>query len=286
MSISCTSAYGPQNTATKETKHIFWTYLSNTAESARNAGKGFILQGDLNSTLGPSIIPGDPNQKNENGKLFEEFLIQNKLTPVNSLSLCKGVITRTRLLVTGRQERSAIDFYVVCERVLAFVKEMVIDNDRKYIATNYMNVKKGGHATDSDHYTQILKVKLETCFDPPKRQELFNFKNTLCQQTFKEITQDTNDFHRCLDGNVSNARKYSRWRNVLESYCGKAYRKIRVRTKRLVNTGAEKFIDRRNHLRKLIENKPNDKVQEEIDMLDEKVSTILHDKAKSNAYRF
>ena len=196
MSISCTSAYGPQNTATKETKHIFWTYLSNTAESARNAGKGFILQGDLNSTLGPSIIPGDPNQKNENGKLFEEFLIQNKLTPVNSLSLCKGVITRTRLLVTGRQERSAIDFYVVCERVLAFVKEMVIDNDRKYIATNYMNVKKGGHATDSDHYTQILKVKLETCFDPPKRQELFNFKNTLCQQTFKEITQDTNDFHR------------------------------------------------------------------------------------------
>ena len=97
MSISCTSAYGPQTAATKDTKNKFWTYLGNTAASAKNAGKGFILQGELNATLGSTIIQGDPNPKNENGKLFERFLLENKLTPVNSLSLCKGVITRMRL---------------------------------------------------------------------------------------------------------------------------------------------------------------------------------------------
>ena len=75
-------------------------------------------------------------------KLFEEFLIQNKLTPVNSLSFCKGIITRIRLLVTGRIESSTIDFNVVCESVLAFVSEMIIDSDKKYIATNFTNVKK------------------------------------------------------------------------------------------------------------------------------------------------
>ena len=67
MSILCTSAYGPQTTAKSDTKTKFWSYLSNTAASARDAGKGFVLQGDLNATLGPSIIPGDPNPKNENG---------------------------------------------------------------------------------------------------------------------------------------------------------------------------------------------------------------------------
>ena len=151
------------------------------------------------------MIPGDTNPKNKNGNLFEEFLLQNNLTPVNSLSLCKGVITRIRLLITGKLERSSIDFYVVCERVLAFVTEMVIDCDKKHIATNCSNVKNGGKAIDSDHYTQILKVKLEMCPFPHKRQEIFNFKNTLCQQTFKELTHETSDFKRCLEGNVSTA---------------------------------------------------------------------------------
>ena len=64
MIISCTSAYGPQTTATKETKNKFWDYLSNAASSAKIAGKGFIMQGDLYSTLGNTIIPGDKNPKN------------------------------------------------------------------------------------------------------------------------------------------------------------------------------------------------------------------------------
>ena len=64
------------------------------------------MQGDFNYTLGNTIIPGDKNPKNDNGKLFEEFLNQNKFTPGNSLSLCKGIITRIILLVTGKIESS------------------------------------------------------------------------------------------------------------------------------------------------------------------------------------
>ena len=189
ISIACTSAYGPQNSASVETKTQFWDYLNNAAVNARNAGKGFILQGDLNSTLGSTIIPGDINPKNDNGRLFEQFISQNKLTPVNSLTLCKGAITRQRLLVTGKLESSSIDFYVVCDRVLPFVTEMLIDSDRKYIATNFINVKKGGQAIDTDHFTQVLKVKLEICPNPPTRQEIYNFKNSQCQQTFKKTNR-------------------------------------------------------------------------------------------------
>ena len=146
ISIACTSAYGPQMSASTETKTQFWDYLNSAALTARNAGKGFILQGDLNATLGSTIIPGDKNPKNENGRLFEQFLLNNKLTPVNSLPLCKGLITRKRLLTTGKLESSSIDFYVVCERVLPFVTDMLIDSDRKYIATNFTDVKKRGRS--------------------------------------------------------------------------------------------------------------------------------------------
>jgi hypothetical protein len=87
-------------------------------------------------------------------------------------------------------------------------------------------VKKGGQAIDTDHYTQILKVKLEICPFPTKRQEILNFKNTECQEAFKEMTHKTNDFQNCFEGNVPNAIKFSRWKSVLNTYCGRALRKI------------------------------------------------------------
>ena len=76
------------------------------------------------------IIKGEDMKQNRNGKMFEAFMKTNKLTVVNSPPLCAGVTTRQRL----RQEklvRSVLGFYVVCQRVLASVVEMKIDNDRR-----------------------------------------------------------------------------------------------------------------------------------------------------------
>ena len=94
MKIACSTAYGPQENNSFEKKDIFWNYLDKEAKRADLEGKGFILQGDLNSWLGNKIIPNDSRKQNENGKLMEAFLLRNHLTVVNSLSLCKGVFTR------------------------------------------------------------------------------------------------------------------------------------------------------------------------------------------------
>ena len=93
MSISCTTAYGPQENDLKEKKVFFWHFLEEQAKRANNLGKGFVLQGDLNAWLGNNIISKDPQKQNENGKLMEIFLTQNNLTVVNSLDLCKVVFT-------------------------------------------------------------------------------------------------------------------------------------------------------------------------------------------------
>ena len=49
MQISCTTAYGPQEKDSKIKKDNFCQYLDEEAKRADEEGKGFILQGDLNS---------------------------------------------------------------------------------------------------------------------------------------------------------------------------------------------------------------------------------------------
>ena len=78
MSVSVTSAYGPQESALVETKNAFWEHLNKQARRARSCGKGFILQGDLNAWLGPQMLPGDFHEQNRNGKLLSKFISDNK----------------------------------------------------------------------------------------------------------------------------------------------------------------------------------------------------------------
>ena len=140
---------------------------------------------------GQNIIPGDPRQQNRNGKLFEEFLSRNpQLTVVNSLSLCQGLITRSRLR-DGHLEESVLDFFVVCARVLPHITSMLIDEKKKYVLTNFEQVRKGGKASDSDHFTQIMDIKLNFLPQKPIRKEIFNFKECAAQQKFKNLTSTT-----------------------------------------------------------------------------------------------
>ena len=123
--------------------------------------KGFILQGDLKARLGPSNLKGDPNEQNENGNLFQQFLERHpQLTVLNSLDICKGLITRVRRLCTRKVEKSVLDFFFVCSYVLTHITEMLIDEDINYAMTNYTQVPKGGKAVDSDHMTTVAKMKL------------------------------------------------------------------------------------------------------------------------------
>ena len=104
--ISCTSAYGPQQRDSSLKKSKFWGYLDKVADMAWKDGKGFYLQGDLNAWLGSAVIPGDPNIQNENGKLFSSFLKRHpQLNVVNSLPVCRGLITRKRDLISGKCEK-------------------------------------------------------------------------------------------------------------------------------------------------------------------------------------
>ena len=135
MKIRCCVAYGPQENDNVDKKEAFWSYLDNEVMEATSDGAGFVLHCDGNLWAGSKIVPGDPRPQNKNGKLFEEFLQRNQnLNVVNSLPQCEGLITRSRLK-DGKVEERILDFFIICARLLPYLSKMVIDNDKRYIAT-------------------------------------------------------------------------------------------------------------------------------------------------------
>ena len=88
---------------------------------------------------------------------FPVFLKKNNWTCVNSLPLTEGVITRSRTYL-GKAKKSTIDFFVVCERVLCFIRSLKIEDGKEHMLTKF---KKGEKAVNSDHKALIMDVLLK-----------------------------------------------------------------------------------------------------------------------------
>ena len=207
IKIRCCVAYGPQENATLKKKEAFWNYLDVEVLEAEKNGAGFVMHFDGNLWAGCDVVKGDPRKQNKNGKFLEAFLKRNpNLTVVNGLSICKGLITRSRMK-ENKMEESILDFFIVCSSVLPYVSQMVIDDQRKHILTNYCKVKSAGKATDSDHYTQYLDLELEFLKEKPIRQEMFNFMDEKAQNQFKNLTSKTSEFTDCFKGEAPLLKK-------------------------------------------------------------------------------
>ena len=186
------SGYGPQVIAAPAKKQLFWDYLEKEVQEAAREEKLLIIQMDSNAWLGRNTIPGDPNKvPNSNGKLFHCFLQRNKnITLVNAMSICEGIISRQRK-TDLLNKKSAIDVFLVCERVLPFVKRMIIDENQESPLTNFHGLNKNGKITESDHNKMELILNIEAPISRPKREEMFNFKDIIGQTTFCEITNNS-----------------------------------------------------------------------------------------------
>ena len=142
--IRIINGYGPQGNDTIERKQKFWNFLEREVCNAIVAGAGIILQMDGNCHLGPELLEGDINAQNANGKLFAEFLERNPhLVLVNSLPICEGLINTMRKTTKG-MEMSALDVFVVCDKINPYATRMVIDEKREQVLTSYSAVKTCG----------------------------------------------------------------------------------------------------------------------------------------------
>ena len=196
--VRIVNGYGPQLSDSVERNQKFWTFLEKHVNNAIVAGAGLIIQMDGNCHLGPMIIPEDLNAQNANGKLFCEFIERNPhLTIINSLNICDGKITRIRKTTKGI-EKSILDVFVTCDKILPFITKMAIDSKREHALTNFKAVKNLGRIVESDHNAVFLSLNLQFPKMVNDRITVYQFKNKKAQELFKHLTTETCEFTDCF----------------------------------------------------------------------------------------
>jgi hypothetical protein len=191
--------------------------------------QGIVIQIDANAHLGSEIIKDDPNPRNGNGKMMAEFLERNPvITVVNGLKLWKGTVTRTRE-TTRSLEKSAIDFFLVNERMLPHVSELVIYEDEKYILTNFAQKNKTKMVKKADHRPLILDLNIEYKKLKPDKNEYFNFRNEECQKEYNFLTNTEPKIVGCLKSDLTLDSKAKVWHKILENAFYKSFTKKKVK---------------------------------------------------------
>ena len=120
----------------------FFLNLQTQVQYAKDSGKFLCIQMDANSKFGKAIIKDDPN---DNMTIIEEDLVL-----VNATDVCNGTITRQRKTLK-KTETSVLDYFIVCRKLFEMIKEMIIDEDRKFVLTKYTSKKGEQKTVKTDH---------------------------------------------------------------------------------------------------------------------------------------
>ena len=256
----------------KERKSKLWDFIENESIEAETNNQGIIVQLDASAHLGSEMIENDPNPQNPNGKLFAEFLKRNPaMIVVNSLSLCKGLITRIRKL-TNKTEKAVLDFYLVNSLMLPFLVEMKIDVEDEYTLTNHAQNKKNGQSKKADHRPLFLKLNLRIEKLKPEREVLFNFRSEECQSKFTELTENAQPLIKCFQNNFSIQIQAVLWEKALEKIFYKTFKKRRnVNSKKKSEQKNDKLLEERRYLIKKLARKQSPEISVRLSEIEEEL---------------
>ena len=271
LSIRIINAYGPQECDNIERKTLFWAKLQTEVDNAFDAGAETIIQMDGNLHCGDNIIKGDPNTMNANGKMFAQFLQNNcSLFLLNSSEKCEGLITRKRVK-GNKTEQAILDFVLVSDNILPYFNKMIIDEERKYALTSYLN----GKVKTSDHFTEIVDFNINFMKQKPIREEHFNFKNSECQEIFKNILDSEDNLVKCLDNSDDLDIQVDNWFKELNKIFHRSFKKIRVSNK-IKETESSQLFQKRSLVIQSIKKNPNDeKLKAELEDIESDLSKVV-----------
>ena len=187
--------------------------------------------------------------------------------------MCEGKITR-RTCINNIIKESILDFFIVCDQILPLVSKMKIDEVGQYALTKY----RKGTIVKADH--NMLKLEINLTFHDEKkheRTEVFNLRNKMCQDDFKEKTSNTDQFTKCFESEETIDIQFKKWHRRLLKALHTSFRKIRIqdrgekkKSKMDVIMDKKKVILKKGNL--------NYKDIQEINKLDEELTVECSDK--------
>ena len=283
------NGYGPQEKAPEDSRKSFFHQLDLEVKKSKLAGSLICIEMDSNAKLGAKIIPGDPKEQSENGKLLEKVILENELIVINSTELCHGIITRHRTTINSIEE-SVLDHFIVCKDFFKLVINMTIDEAGKYSLTKFTN-RDGSTicAKESDHRTLILEIKYswDISEEIDKRIEIFNYKNNEDFVTFQTITENNEELKHCFDDPNEDIEKSSqRWLRIVKNLIKTAFKKIRIRNNRIHPKLEKLFLEKEHIKSKIAENENGNfnvakvKLDKELEHVNEEIAQICAEKNK------
>ena len=248
MKIRCVCGYGPQEYDKTEKKEKFWAKLSSEVKDASLNEACLIIQMDGNLWGGPELVKNDPNQCNNNGKMFKTFLEDNpQLTIANNLDSCEGSLTRVRK-TSKKVEESILDFFLICDTLKHFVTQMVVDEEKMFALSRYSKIFG---KVNSDHNTLILNMNIQIQKKKPGREEFFNFRNKECQEIFHDLTNNAPKLNECFQQGLNISAEGEAWFKNLNKLFHQSFRKVRFTGKVKETELSRLFDQRRTILQKL-----------------------------------
>ena len=194
-------------------------------------------------------------------------------------SVCEGLITRCRITKI-KTEKSVLDFYLVCDRVLPFVTRMLVDEKKQYVLSSYYSRKGVQYKKDSDHNPVVLWLQMLVSTKKPERNEHFNFKNVDCQMKFRELTNVTDKLTKCFENNSNLNQQSKTWFKELNSIFHQSFKKIRSNGK-IIKTEVSELINGINEMKqklKLAEQDDKEDILENIEKEEIKLSNLVAEK--------
>ena len=226
-SIRTINSYGPQEYWSWEVRANYFTELEGRIITAKSEQKLICIECDANSKLGNKIISGDPHQISQNGKLLNDIILRQDLIVVNATEKCQGLITRYKKTIKG-EEKSILDYFIVCRQLYQKIQNMVIDEERKYVLSRFYKTKNITRCVESDHNPLILNLRLDWNRNiKAQRKEIYNLRNSEGQKMFNELSSNNLNLENFLktDDIYSGGRK---WLKELQHIISKSFKKIRI----------------------------------------------------------
>ena len=194
--INVISYYGEQEGRTTQDKVVSrWGRLEKDLENLRSKGEEVILIGDFNKLIGSDDlgIKGHNIKISAGGKLVRELLASENSTLVNNTEKAQGG-PYTREDPSDGRRKSCLDFALVTNKLLPFIKELLIDSERKY-AMNRVTYEKGVLTLKpSDHYTMFLVFhNLPLGIEKKEKDVRWNLNKPGGWKKYEEVTDRAKD---------------------------------------------------------------------------------------------
>ena len=142
------------------------------------------------------------------------------------MPICEGTITRQRL-TEKLNEKSAINVYLVCGKLLPYIRKMKIDEKHENPLTIFHVLRKGLNLTESDHNKFELFLNIKTPQIKPSREELFNFKSPVGQKRFLAITNNSEKLRKCFKTSQDFVKQIANFESTLNGVFHRSFQKIR-----------------------------------------------------------